>query len=255
MKARGLSLKRMGPDAAGLSLATAAGPVFNMLDPPGVEDAHGDTMDSGALRLPPGVNEIPLYWLHSYHDGLLPDLSPENRLPVGTATVWEEGGQWYFTPTFSGLTDLSNEAAAAMASGEVMACSIGYRTVRGTPNGKGPDGKGEDVHEARLMEVSLIPPGERGAKAGAVRVKAMADETQKPEQSTEQDLKTLVAAVLQAVNANTAKVDALAAKVDALTQEEAAEESTEEKSDDAPEEPPAKDVSTKFWGRFRQPAA
>ncbi|MCY1080290.1 HK97 family phage prohead protease [Archangium lansingense] len=173
MKTRGLSLKLM--DAAPRpSLATATGPVFAMLDPPGVPDAHGDTMDAGALRLPDGISEVPLYWVHSYHEGVVPKATPEQRLPIGSATVWEEGGQWYFVPRFNHLTDLSKQVSAAVAAGEVTACSIGYLTVRGTPNDKGPDGKGEDVHEARLLEASLV---DKGAKESAVRVKAMADET------------------------------------------------------------------------------
>ncbi|QRK06055.1 HK97 family phage prohead protease [Archangium violaceum] len=172
--------------------------MFAMLDPPGVDDAHGDTMDAGALRLPEGVNEVPLYWVHSYHVGIVPDASPEQRLPVGSATVWEEEGQWYFVPCFNLLTDLSQKVKGAVDAGDIAACSIGYRTVRATPNGKGPDGKGEDVHEARLLEVSLV---DVGAKAGAVRIK-MADEPKKPEEKKPEppavdmaDLYTMVKAI------------------------------------------------------------
>ncbi|MFY0567072.1 hypothetical protein ACN28E_24985 [Archangium lansingense] len=182
MKTRALSLKRLGAPAASppLSLATATGPVFAMLDPPGVEDAHGDTMDAGALELPPGVNEVPLYWVHSYHPEVVPDAQPHQRLPVGTATVWEEGGQWYFVPRFNRLTSLSTDVEAQTLAGEITACSIGYLTVAATPNGKGPEGTGEDVHKAKLLEVSLV---DKGAKAGAVRVKAMA-ETQPGQEPT-----------------------------------------------------------------------
>lgn len=196
MKTRGLSLK-LAESAPHLSLATATGPVFAMLDPPGVVDAHGDTMDAGALRLPEGVSEVPLYWVHSYHVDVVPEATPEQRLPVGTAQVWEEDGQWYFVPRFNHLTDLSHQVEAALAAGDVNACSIGYRTVRATPNGKGPEGKGEDVHEARLLEVSLV---DKGAKQGAVRVKAMPDETTtcphcKAMQADMAEVKTMVAAL------------------------------------------------------------
>ncbi len=243
MKARRIALKLMEAGAVRPSLATAEGPVFQMLDPPGVEDAHGDTMDAGALLLPPGVTEIPLYWLHSYHDALLPGLAPDDRLPVGMATVWQEGWQWYFTPRFSGLTDLSTEASAALAAGQVEACSVGYRTVLSTPNGKGPSGAGEDVHKARLMEVSLIPPGEKGAKAGAVRVKNMNDET-KPQ---EQDLKAEVKALSAALTAMAAKVDAIHGKL--LPPEDKPKEEPP-----AEEKPPA-EVATKAWDAFRAPRA
>lgn len=188
MKTRGLSLKLLESPPP-LSLATAPGPVFAMLDPPGVEDKHGDTMDAGALRLPEGVTEIPLYWVHSYHPDVVPDATPEQRLPVGTAVVWEEDGQWYFVPRFNLLTDLSQKVKDAVGAGDIAACSIGYRTVRSTPNGKGPEGGGEDVHEARLLEVSLV---DVGAKAGAVRVKM--DETQQ-----QQELGAKLDALTQAV--------------------------------------------------------
>lgn len=239
-----------------LSLATAPGPVFAMLDPPGVPDAHGDTMDTGALRLPEGVNEVPLYWVHSYHEGVVPKASPEQRLPVGTATVWEEGGQWYFVPRFNRLTELSQQVEAALGKGDVSACSIGYRTTRGTPNGKGPDGKGEDVHEARLLEVSLV---DRGAKDGAVRVKTMADETQecascKAMRADLIEMKTMVAAMhgkafpKDEPKEGEPKTPAAEPPADAETKDKAPPAAQEERPKDAPS-PPAEDEDpvTKWW--------
>jgi HK97 family phage major capsid protein len=174
MKTRALSLKLRG---TGLSVATANGPVFAMLDPPGVEDAHGDTMDAGALRLPsPGANgaaEVPLYFLHSYHEGVVPEAEPVDRIAIGRALVWEENGVPYFTPFFFGNTELSDETKRRLDAEEISACSVGYLTEQATLNGKGPTGMGEDVHQARLIEVSLV---DKGAKEGAVRIKMLTDE-------------------------------------------------------------------------------
>jgi hypothetical protein len=196
MKQRALTLKLLSTFP---TLATATGPVFAMLDPPGVEDAHGDTMDAGALRLPPpgpdGLSHVPLYFMHSYHESVVAEAAPEDRVAIGSAVVWSEGEQAYFSPRFFENTELSEETKRGLESGEITACSVGYLTRSATPNGKGPKGSGEDVHEARLIEVSLV---DLGAKAGAVRVKTM----------TNEDIKKLVQAVL----ATRADVEALKTK-------------------------------------------
>lgn len=174
MKTRFLHLKLQ---ASALSIATAPGPVFAMLDPPGVADFHGDTMDAGGLELPPpgenGLSEVPLYYLHSYHEDVVMEAAPADRVAIGAAVVWMEDGQPYFTPRFFGNTELSEETQRRLEAGEISACSVGYLVKRCTPNGKGPDGTGEDVHKARLIEVSLV---DKGAKEGAVRIKAMNEE-------------------------------------------------------------------------------
>lgn len=173
MKTRALAIKL----AAVPSMATVAGPVFRMLDAPGVVDAHGDTMDAGALELPPagenGFSEVPLYWLHSYHEGVVAEADPADRIAIGVAMVWMENGEPLFTPRFFGNTELSEETQRELEAGEISACSVGYLTVEATPNGKGPQGTGEDVHRARLGEVSLV---DKGAKASAVRIKTMTKE-------------------------------------------------------------------------------
>jgi hypothetical protein len=171
MKRYTLALKL---SSSALSMATAQGPVFAMLDPPGVVDAHGDTMDAGALELPPpgpdGTCEVPVYYLHSYHEDVVAEAAPSERVAIGVAVVWMEDGFPYFTPRFFKNTELSEETESRLNSGEISACSVGYLVASATPNGKGPNGSGEDVHKARLIEVSLV---DKGAKEGAVRIKAM----------------------------------------------------------------------------------
>lgn len=247
MKTRALSLKRLGAPAASapLSLATATGPVFAMLDPPGVVDAHGDTMDAGALELPPGVNEVPLYWLHSYHPEVVLDAQPHQRLPVGTATVWQEGEQWYCAPRFNRLTSLSTDIEAQTLAGEITACSIGYLTVASTPNGKGPQGTGEDVHKAKLLEVSLV---DKGAKAGAVRVKAMADTQPGQEPSMDEQWKQMRADMTEMKAAMTkmaGQLDAMHAKA---FPPPAAEEKKPEAAPPAAEPPKDEEARTKSGG-------
>ncbi len=174
MKRRDLALKLL---SEALSVATAPGPVFAMLDPQGVADAHGDTMDAGALQLPlpgdDGERRVPLYYVHSYSEEVVRDAAPQERVAIGDALLFEEGGFPYFIPRFFGNTELSEETERQLEAGEIAAASIGYLTVRATPNGKGPTGQGEDVHEARLIEVSLV---DKGAKQGAVRIKMLTKE-------------------------------------------------------------------------------
>jgi hypothetical protein len=148
------------------SLAAAAGPVFALLDPPGVYDRDGDRMGAGNLRLPPGHRDVPLYWDHSHREE-----KAVARIPIGRAVVWREGDQWYMQPKCDLVDDLSRTIAAKVEAGTIDACSIGYITLAATPNGAGPSGRGEDVITGELVEVSLTGIG---AKAGAVRVKHMA---------------------------------------------------------------------------------
>jgi hypothetical protein len=168
MKTRSLALK-----LAPLTVATAKGPVFRMLDAPGVVDAHGDTMDAGALELPPpgdsGCSEVPLYFLHSYSEDVVLVATPSERVAIGVAVVWMEEGEPFFTPRFFGNTDLSTDTQRRTEAGELTRCSVGYLTLEATSN----DSSGEDVHRARLIEVSLV---DRGAKESAVRVKNMSNE-------------------------------------------------------------------------------
>lgn len=193
MKQRSLAVKL---SSAALSVATAPGPVFAMLDPPGVADSHGDTMDAGALTLPPpgedGQRRAPLYYVHSYSEEVVQEAAPQDRVAIGEALLFEEDGYPYFVPRFYGNTELSEETKQRLEAGEIAAASIGYLTVRATPNGKGPDGQGEDVHEARLIEVSLV---DNGAKKGAVRIKMLSKEDTRKLLEVLKNTRTEVAAI------------------------------------------------------------
>src|SRR5690242_8898064 len=171
MKTRILKLKRLSAPGLPAQLTQVEGPVFRLVDPPDVFDRDMDRMERGALRLPPGEVDVPLYWDHSHQDG-----KAAQRFPVGRAEIFWADDEPFMVPHFDLVDEMSRTAAAKVEAGTVTACSIGYLTLRAVPNGHGHEGKGEDVQEAELLEVSLTGIG---SKRSAVRVKTMTTKRRK----------------------------------------------------------------------------
>ena len=213
MKTRALKLKRLSAPGLPAALAHVDGPVFRLVDPPGVFDRDWDRMEHGALRLPPGEADVPLYWDHSHLDG-----GAAQRFPVGRAEILWVDGEPFMVPRFDLVDEVSRTAAAKVDAGTVTACSIGYLTLRAVPNGHGHEGKGEDVQEAELLEVSLTGIG---SKRSAVRVKTMttrqrkwksADDVQAGLEQTSDDVSEMKAAVT-ALKGEVAELKALVTKM------------------------------------------
>ncbi|RYZ40075.1 MAG: hypothetical protein EOO71_17470 [Myxococcaceae bacterium] len=219
---RALTLKLFEPTAPAPANAL---PVFRLVDPPEEYDRDGDRMAAGALRLPVGEVDVPLFWDHSHKDP-----SAKNRLPVGRARIWFEGGEPLMSPVFDGVGELSQLCAEKVQAGTLRACSIGYLTLSARPNSRG----GEDVQEAELLEVSItgIP-----AKRSAQRLKSMA---------TPEEVQQAFDQMAKDVAETKAKVVELLALVTKLA---STADETKSADEETPEDAPAEgeDAVTKYF--------
>ncbi|NBD09266.1 HK97 family phage prohead protease [Corallococcus silvisoli] len=222
---RALNLKLYEPAAATTAPAAATPPVFRLIDPPEEYDRDDDRMAAGALRLPAGETDVPLFWDHSHQD-----MTAASRLPVGRARIWWEGGEPLMSPVFDGVGELSRLCAEKVQAGTLRACSIGYLTLSARPNDKG----GEDVLEAELLEVSItgIP-----AKRSAQRLKSMAT----PEE-VQQTFETMAKDIAE-TKAMVAELKALVTKLAPASEETKSEDG--EESEEAPAE--GEDAVTKYF--------
>ncbi|RKG97837.1 hypothetical protein D7V97_33875 [Corallococcus sp. CA053C] len=219
---RALKLKLFEPTAPAQANTPA---VFRLVDPPEEYDRDGDRMAAGALRLPVGEVDVPLFWDHSHQD-----VTAASRLPVGRARIWFEGGEPLMSPVFDGVGELSQLCAEKVQAGTLRACSIGYLTLSARPNSRG----GEDVQEAELLEVSItgIP-----AKRSAQRLKSMAT----PEE---------VQQAFEQMGKDIAEVKAMVTELVAMVTKLAPPDEAAKGADGEPtEEPPAEgeDAVTKYF--------
>ncbi|GMT96865.1 hypothetical protein KH5H1_09840 [Corallococcus caeni] len=224
---RALKLKLYEPPASAPPAQPSAPPVFRLVDPPEEYDRDGDRMAAGALRLPPGETDVPLFWDHSHKDP-----SATSRLPVGRARIWWEGGEPLMSPVFDGVGELSKLCAEKVQAGTLRACSIGYLTLSARPSERG----GEDVQEAELLEVSITGIS---AKRSAQRLKSMST-PEEVQQTFEQMAKDIAE-----TKAMVAEVKALVAKLAPASEETKSEGGEEGQEGDGAAE--GEDAVTKYF--------
>ncbi|RKH64114.1 hypothetical protein [Corallococcus aberystwythensis] len=224
---RALKLKLYEPPAPAPPAQPSAPPVFRLVDPPEEYDRDGDRMAAGALQLPPGQVDVPLYWDHGHQDP-----SAASRFPVGRARIWWEGGEPLMSPLFDGIGEVSQLCAAKVKARTLDACSIGYLTLSARPNDRG----GEDVQQAELVEVSITGIG---AKRSARRLKSMAT-PEEVQQTFEQMAKDIAE-----TKAMVAEVKALVAKLAPASEETKSEGGEESQEGEGAAE--GEDAVTKYF--------
>jgi HK97 family phage prohead protease len=205
--------------------ATAAPPRFRITSE--VLDRHDDRVKLAGLDVSSYLNNPVVLWNHD-----------DGEPAIGTARVFEEGGEWFMEPTFDEVCSLSKTVAAKVAAGTLRTCSIRFRVRAFSFNEEG----GLDFEEVELLEVSItnIP-----ANPEAVRVKNQAKQKTKTEASQsaveETAAKALEQADLDAIKAALAELlQPLHEKLDALAAASSKAEGGE-KEKDASEDEQAKD--------------
>lgn len=216
-------------------------PVFRMFTP-GAADRDKDRI-VGTLRTENFEKNPVLYFDHGHLRG---------KFPVGTARVFQEGGEWLMEPRFSEVTEDARNTAGLVKDGTLRACSIAYSTLAARPNDFG----GDDILDGELLEISIVGVP---AYPDALRVKSAP--------MTDDDLKSL-----KQMATDVTELKAMFAKAFPAKEEAAAAEGEKEKpAEDTKKEPPADekakaasetkeeavteaappDERTKFFSRFR----
>lgn len=199
--------------------ATAAPPRFRITSE--VLDRHDDRVKLAGLDVSHYLKNPVVLWNHD-----------DGEPAIGTARVFEEGGEWFMEPHFDEVCALSKTVAAKVAAGTLRTCSIRFRVRAFSFNEEG----GLDFEETELLEVSItnIP-----ANPEAVRVKNQAPQKMKNEAppAEETAAKALEPADMDAIRAVlTELLQPLHEKLDALAAALPKSEGGEEEKDDSEDE-------------------